>query len=88
MARPDLLHAARTLGVPITVDGRRGTWLAQTAGEAQAPNLSEAEVITVVIPTVGARDSWYQLTAFLRGPDIAGLEAHLKTLLRSVRWHG
>lgn len=75
-------------GVPITVDGRRGTWLVQTRGSAQAPNLSETEVITVVIPTPGAGDSWYQLTAFLRGPDTAGLEAQLKTLLRSVRWHG
>jgi hypothetical protein len=75
-------------GVPITVDGRRGTWLVQTGGSAQAPNLSETEVITVVIPTAGAGDSWYQLTAFLRGPDTARLGTQLKTLLRSVRWHG
>jgi hypothetical protein len=74
-------------GVPITVDGRRGTWLVQT-GSAQAPSLGEIEVITLVVPIPGARDSWYQLTALLRGPDTAGLEAQLKALLRSTRWHG
>jgi hypothetical protein len=73
-------------GAQITVGGRRGKWLVQT-DTAQAPSLGETEVITVVVPTPGSRDSWYELTSFLRGPDTARLEAQVKTLLHSVHWH-
>lgn len=72
-------------GVAITVGGRRGTWLVQTGG-AQAPRLGQTEMITVVVPTPGTSDAWYQLTVFLRGPDTAELEAQIKTMLRSVHW--
>jgi hypothetical protein len=73
-------------GAQIAVGGRRGKWLVQT-DTAQAPSLGETEVITVVVPTPGSRDSWYELTSFLRGPDTARLEAQVKTLLQSVHWH-
>jgi hypothetical protein len=72
-------------GVPITVGGRRGRSLVQT-GSAQAPRLGQTELITVVVPTLGTSDAWYQLTVFLRGPDTVGLEAQVKTMLRSVHW--
>jgi hypothetical protein len=72
-------------GVPITVAGRRGKWLVQT-DTAQAPRLGETEEITVVVPTPATSDSWFQLTVLLRGPDTAGVEAQVKTMLRSVHW--
>lgn len=45
-------------------------------------------MITVVVPTPRSSDSWYQLTAFLRGPHAAQLEAQIKTMLSSVHWLG
>jgi hypothetical protein len=72
-------------GTPITIDGRRGIWRVQT-DTTQAPNLGETELITVIVPTPGSRDSWYQLTALLRGPDVIGLTAQVKMMLRTVRW--
>lgn len=74
-------------GARITIGGRRGKWLAQTAGP-QAPPLRETEVITVVVPMPRSSDSWYQLTVFLRGPHVARLEAQIKTMLRTVHWLG
>lgn len=72
-------------GDPITVGGRRGIWRVQT-GQGQAPNLGETEAITVVVPTPGTRDSWYQLTALLRGPDTAEAAAQLRAMLHTVKW--
>ena len=72
-------------GIPITVAGRRGTWVVQT-GHTQAPQLGQTETITVVVPTPRTSNAWYQLTAFLRRPDSARLEAQIKTMLRSVHW--
>lgn len=72
-------------GTPITVGGRHGTWHVQT-DTTQAPNLGESELITVIVPTPGSRDSWYQLTAMLRGPDVAGLTAQVRTMLRTAQW--
>jgi hypothetical protein len=72
-------------GIPITIGGRRGRWLVQT-GNTQAPRLGQTETITVVVPMPGRSDAWYQLTAFLRGPDTDWLEAQIKAMLRSVRW--
>jgi hypothetical protein len=72
-------------GQPITVGGRRGTWLVQPS-HGQAPSLGQTEVISVVVPTSGRNDSWYELTAFLRGPDAGRLQAQVKALLRSVHW--
>jgi hypothetical protein len=74
-------------GIPITVGGRDGKWLAQT-DTTQAPRLRETEIVTVVVPRPVGSDSWYQLTAFLRGPDTARLEAQIKAMLRSVHWLG
>jgi hypothetical protein len=72
-------------GKPITIGGRRGIWRVQT-GTAQAPDLGESEVVTVIVPTPGTRDSWGQLTALLREPDTVGLAVQLKAMLRTVHW--
>jgi hypothetical protein len=72
-------------GSPITVGGRHGIWRVQT-DTTQAPNLGESELITVTVPTPGSPDSWYQLTALLRGPDLAGLTAQVRTMLHTVHW--
>jgi hypothetical protein len=76
---------SRAPGIPITVGGRRGKWLSQT-GSYGAPSIGENKVITVVVPTPGTSDIWYQLTAFLRGPDTRSLEQQIRTMLGSVQW--
>jgi hypothetical protein len=72
-------------GRPITVGGRHGIWRVQS-GSAGAPDIGETEVITVTVPIPHSRDSWDQLTAMLRRPNVPGLTARLETMLESVRW--
>jgi len=72
-------------GIPVTIGGRHGTWLVQ-ADTTQAPNLGQDQLITVTVPAPGSRDSWYKLTALLRGPDVAGLTAQVRAMLATVHW--
>jgi len=72
----------RAAGTPLRVGGRRAK-LQITHGSY---GIGATEMMSVVIEQPGTTDDWYQLDAFIRGPNTSLHEDQVRQLLRTVRF--